>query len=134
MKVFINTILIVLLFTSTNVFAQHPNSKEYLELARKCYLKSLESKNHGVRNSTILLVVQFNNQHPDENFEPFIKKFKKLSINDPEIQNRLHAYLALVCLEKPQLMTSVDPNNFENPKEFFNEVYQRLSNTHLALN
>ena len=133
MKFLSRLLILFLLFTVSNSLAKNLSSKQYLELARKSYLYSLNSNNYGVRNSIIFLVVQFKNLHPNENFKPFIKKFKKMSKDDPQIQNRLHAYLALVCLENPKSIASINPNDYENPKIFFNAVYNLLTDIQLAM-
>lgn len=95
-------------------------------------MNSLNNKNCGVRNSTIFMLVQFKKKHPEENFKPFIKKLNEMSNEDSMIQNRLHAYLAAVCLEKPTLMYFVSPENYEDPKEFFDSVYEMISGPKLA--
>lgn len=133
MKTFAKIILVILAFAVTSSSAQSLKSKQYLELAQKSYLTALESKNHGVRNSTIFMVVQFKKKHPDENFRPFIKKLQKISREDPEMKNRLHAYLALVCLQNPELIASINPHNYEDSKIFFDSVYDVLADIQLAL-
>jgi len=131
-------LIVMVVFAASGVFAQSNNSpaclQKYLELARNCYLKSLDSDVHGVRNSAIFLVVQFKNRYPDESFKSFVKKLKKMSQHDSEIQNRLHAYLAVMCLESPQFIETINPDDYENPVQFFNEIYNELSAMELAMN
>ena len=64
---------------------------------------------------------------------PFINKLTKMSVCDSEMLNRVHAYLALVCLENPQFIASVNPNMFEDPSIYFNEIYDLLAEIKLAL-
>jgi len=133
MKLMTKTLIFLLMIFASSSFAQSLFTKQHIEVARKCYMQSLNSKNHGVRNSTIFLIVQFKKRIPDENVSQFIKKLKKMSISDPEMLNRLHAYLALVCLENPQLIASADPVNFEDSKTFFNKIYNCLAEVQLAM-
>ncbi len=128
------TAIFVILLMATTGWAQVPYSNDYLDIAQKCYLNSLDSNIDGVRNSTIFMVVQFKYRYPDLNFKDIRKKIEKMSRNDRDIQNRVHSYLALVCLEKPVLMDSINPQEYLDTRQFFDAVFDRISSPQLALN
>ena len=126
----IAVILVVLI--NTVAWAEYPCTKSYLDKAKKCYLNSLDNENCGVRNSTIFLLVQFKQKHPGENFDKFISKLNEMSDEDCALQNRLHAYLAAVCLERPTLMDVIKPANYEDSKVFFDDIYTLISGAQFA--
>lgn len=133
MKTLASLFVIVMIFAATAGYTQAPDSEQFLRNAQKSYMRALKSKNHGVRYSTIFLVVQFKKLHPEMDFKPFIKKFQRIRQSDPLLKNRLHAQLGIICLEQPGVMAAIDPNDHEDPKIFFNAIYAQLSEPRLAL-
>ncbi|MEE4311923.1 MAG: hypothetical protein V2J62_08615 [candidate division KSB1 bacterium] len=132
MKSVLKTAVILVVFVNTVAWAEYPCTKSYFDKAKQCYLKSLDNENCGVRNSTIFLLVQFKQKHPGEHFDKFIEKLNQMSDEDCALQNRLHAYLAAVCLERPTLMDVVNPVNYEDSKVFFDDIYTLISGAQIA--
>ena len=133
MKTLTGLIMMLLIWGVTEGFTQNSQPEQFLDQATKTYLWSLGSENHGVRNSTILCIVQFKKRYPEIDFGSFVKKLQKISQTDPYLPNRMHAQLAIICLEQTDIMASVDPNQFEDPKMFFNVIYEKLSGQRFVL-
>lgn len=133
MKALTKLLMIVLVLSTTVCFAQTQKLSQYLKQANQAYLLSLKSENNGVRNSAIFNVVQYKKLYPAKDFNPFAKEIQKISKTDPMVQNRLHAHLALICLEQPEVMATIDPNTFEDPIVFFDALYEQLSEPSFAL-
>ena len=64
MKLLSKLLVIFLVIIASNSFAKTQYSKQHINLARKSLIQSLDSKNHGVRNTTIFLIVQFKKRLP----------------------------------------------------------------------
>ncbi|MGP8330594.1 MAG: hypothetical protein ACT6FF_09810 [Methanosarcinaceae archaeon] len=134
MKTFQKLVLFFFLFSLVgNSPAQTKKSNEYLELARKSYLRALDSENRGVRNSTIFQIVKFKERYPRKNFKPFLKKLKKMSQHDLDFLNRLHAYMAHEFLTNPKLANALNPSQFQDSHLFFTGLYAVLTNKQLAM-
>jgi len=133
MKALTKIMMIVFVLSTTVGFAQTQKLNQYLKVADQTYLQSLKSENSGVRNSVIFNVVQYKKQYPGKDFKPLVKEIQKISKTDPMVQNRLHAHLALICLEQPEVMAEIDPNTFEDPIVFFDALYEQISEPSFAL-
>lgn len=130
-KIFL-IVLIGLIWVSGS-FTAEKYSPEYLKKARENFLRALDAENAGVRNDAIFQIMKFKARYPNEDFKPFIEKFKKMCQQDDCLQTRLHAYLARTFLEQPGLERKINPQKFEDAKIFFSDLYQALNSKQLAM-
>jgi len=127
MKSLSKVLAIVLFISFTGCSTWTLKSTRNMDHVRRGYLYALESENGEVRNNAIFFVLKFKIEYPEENIEPLVKKLHQMSKNDPELLNRLHAYLTLICLERPELLASINPCDFEISLDFYNNLSNSLS-------
>jgi len=128
-------LLVGLLLVATSLsFAQVKQSEEQFEQAKKCYLNALDSENQGVRDSAILQVVKVKVKYPDENYQTIIRKLQKLSKRDDVFYIRTHAYLACEFFKHPELAQMINPADYQVPAFFFDQLYQKITESPLAMN
>ncbi|MCI0511897.1 hypothetical protein L0128_01630 [candidate division KSB1 bacterium] len=114
-------------------FAKNPHNANFETMAHENYLAALNSKNDGVRNSAIFLVLQFKMRYPEHNMQCFIKKLAQISQKDVVAKNRIQAQLAIVYLQSPELMLALNSTQFQEPQPFFGQLYHLLAQSETDL-
>ncbi|MCK5737817.1 hypothetical protein KAH55_01495, partial [bacterium] len=119
------------LLLATNIqAASYPEN--YLDQAEKNYERLLHTENTNVRNSAIFQILRFKARYPDRDFSRFIKEFRKMSQEDGDFINQIHAQLAVCCLCDCQILKSVNPWQYKDSVIFFSEIYAYSAKTSLA--
>jgi hypothetical protein len=74
------------------------------EAAKKCYLDCLESRNEGVVQSAIGIVLQWRLISPTEDLSRLEKKINDLAVEGASPEIRFKASLASLVMDKPSLV------------------------------
>jgi len=100
------------------------------ELARSNYFASLSSPHDGIRNSAIFMLMQYRLRYPDDDYAPFAKRLREMSLNDPYPKNRLYAFIVWTLLENTDMMkTAAAPPRSEDAKDaYFAQLHELIQN------
>ena len=134
MKAFTKIMVLVLFCAFVSAYAQTNEDKDYIEMAKQGYLKSLDSKIDGVRSSAAFLTVKLKSQHPEADVRELVKKLKKLCETDSDLTTRIHCQMAVYILQNENEPGYVDPNDYVEPDKFFAKVFEVYAAQKLALN
>ncbi len=80
-------------------------SPAQLEKAKQAYLEDLASKNEGVVQTAIGIILQWRLVAPQEDLDQLVKKINDLAINGSSSGIRFKASLASLAIDNPSVIT-----------------------------
>lgn len=92
-----------------------------VEAAKKCYLDCLASRNEGVVQSAIGIVLQWRLINPAEDLSCLEKKINDLALEGASPAIRFKASLASLVMDKPSLV-NFDPAACEDCGQLFDSI------------
>ncbi len=101
-----------------------PELEKRITMALNSAKENLNNKdNLGLRNDAIYQIVRIKSLHPETDLDTFKKKLGKMSMNDPQLMIRTHAFLALAYLSDDRFVSEMNLTiNIEEPEIFFEKV------------
>ena len=121
--------VVFLLFAfSATVFAQEIKTEKFLNKAKENYMRSLESKTHGVVESSIFVLLEMKEKYPDANYKTLIEKLNELAAEGTTPMIRYKAQLASLYFDFNNMFSDLKINDTDkqNPDSFFKKLSERL--------
>ena len=128
-------VALVLLSTSTNLFAKAPKPiKSFDEKYVNQFVYSMDHNVPAIVESSLYVVLQLKDKFPNENYDKLIDRFDNLMNDGPTLSIRYKAQLAKFFFTNYNVFKGIDTFNKSDREEVFKQIANKIETNAVAVN